>query len=229
MPSNRVILHVTSDDEARESLNLIPEAVTTVIPNGVLVPDELPPRTWLPDGIIRLLFIGRLHPKKGLENLFSALTLFDCSSVKLTVCGTGDRDYLASLREDVSRLDIGNQVLFVGHLDGKEKDKVFYSADVCMVPSHTENFGMVVAESLAHGVPVIVSKGAPWADIEKHNCGLWIDNSPEHLADAIRKIKPLDLSAMGKRGRDWMVRDYGWAKVADEMMSVYKKMARIYT
>lgn len=102
--------------------------------------------------------------------------------------------------------------------------QAFHSADVCIVPSFSENFCMVAAESLAHGVPIIASHGTPWSRIEEKGCGLWVDNSPESLAQAILKIRTMPLSEMGQRGRDWMSAEYSWESVADQMADVYRRL-----
>ena len=93
-----------------------------------------------------------------------------------------------------------------------------------MFPSHTENFGIVVAEALAHGVPVVASTGTPWAKVEDEQCGLWVDNDPRVIADAILSIATMDLEAMGSRGRTWMARDYSWNKIATEVGHIYREL-----
>ena len=98
----------------------------------------------------------------------------------------------------------GQEKRMDGHVDGEDKLEAFMRADACVIPSFTENFGMVVAEALAHGVPVVTSRGTPWSDVEKHGCGLWIDNKPRAIADAIRSLRAMDLRAMGNKGRDWI-------------------------
>jgi glycosyltransferase involved in cell wall biosynthesis len=108
-------------------------------------------------------------------------------------------------------------VTFAGHVEGAQKEKAFENADLCMVPSYTENFCIVVAEALGRGVPVVASRGTPWAGIEKHECGLWVENDPDSLARAIGALAPRDLGAMGARGREWMLSDFGWRKIALDM------------
>lgn len=223
--SRGCILHVTSTEEAINSSPRIPKAKVVVISNGVDIPEALPGRSWLPDGKLRLLYIGRLHPIKGIENLFQAIKQLNDESVLLTVCGDGDSAYSRSLKTLIIRLGLDDRVTFNGHVDGLKKEQAFMLADVCVVPSFTENFGMVVAEALAHGVPVIASKGTPWKDIEKHGCGLWTENSPDQFAQAIRQMKTAPLCVMGARGRNWMKDSYSWDKFASEMFLAYRHVA----
>ena len=119
------VLHVTSDQEAEESRVRIPKAIIDKIPHGVEFPEALIDREWLPEGKFRLLFIGRLHPKKGIENLFSALKVLDDRTISLAVCGTGDEAYARTLRQMVLDLGLAGQVSFLGHVDGEEKMKAF--------------------------------------------------------------------------------------------------------
>jgi glycosyltransferase involved in cell wall biosynthesis len=112
-------------------------------------------------------------------------------------------------------------VTFHGPVSGEVKERQFAEADVCVVPSYKENFCMVVAESLAHGVPVVASLGTPWSRLEEMGCGLWVSNEEDQLAAAIDRIGEMTLREMGARGRDWMVRDFSWQTVADRMMAEY--------
>jgi glycosyltransferase involved in cell wall biosynthesis len=93
------------------------------------------------------------------------------------------------------------------------------------VPSYTENFAIVVAEALAHGVPVIASKGTPWSRLEEMKCGLWVDNDPETLARAIRSISGMSLQHMGFIGREWMRKEFSWRSVTDQMLGLYRRCA----
>ena len=228
----RVALHVTTEQERKASAKVYPDARFTVIPNGVEVPEFLPARdARLPDGKLRLMYIGRLAPKKGIENLLRGVTKVD-TPVSLDMYGTGTggqggkdyRERLVALAKELGLLD--KKVRFCGHVDGEAKARAFLEADVCVVPSYSENFCIVVAEALAMGLPVIVSSRLPqWKDVVQRNCGLWVDNNPEALAQAIRRIRDMDLSAMGKNGWEWMKDAFGWEVIAKKMYEVYLKMS----
>ena len=177
----------------------------------------------MPDGCFRLLYIGRLNPKKGIENLLHALKLLNGRET-LSICGGGATGYVASLERLVHDLGLDQRVSFRGHIEGAEKSEAFWNADVCIVPSFTENFGMVVAEALAHAVPVVVSRGAPWRGVLEHGCGLWVDNDPATLADAITAMRDRDLQAMGQSGRRWMELEFSWPSVAAAMRGLYQRL-----
>lgn len=221
----KVVSHTTSERERDATQQRLPRATAVIVPNGVDVPDMLPQRDWLLDGRLKLMYLGRLSPKKGIENLLHAIHCIDDPDISLTIYGTGDVAYTTSLKELAGRLGLlGKSVFFAGNIDGAAKSVAFHTADVCIVPSHTENFCLVVAEALAHGVPVIASRGTPWAEIEEKRCGLWVDNSPESLAQAITRIRTMTLREMGVRGRDWMMREFSSDSLAEEMMGLYQSL-----
>lgn len=221
----KVVTHVTSERERQPTQERLPRTQARIVPNGVDTPASLPEREWMPDGKLRLLYLGRLSPKKGIENLLRAMALLDDPNVELSVYGTGDDAYVASLHALGAELGIlGKCVSFPGHVDGTAKTRAFLESDVCIVPSHTECFCMVVAESLAHGVPVVASYGTPWAEVERRHCGLWVDNEPESLAQAVVRIRSMALPEMGERGRVWMLEDFSWNRLAEEMMNIYRSL-----
>lgn len=222
---DKVILHTTSEPERAICRKRLPRATATLIPNAVDIPDTLPVRTWLPNDQLRLMYLGRLAPKKGIENLIKAISLISNCSVSIMIYGSGEPDYTATLKNLADRLGLlGNKIFFIGHVEGKAKSVAFAQADVCVVPSYSENFCMVVAEALAHGVPVVASRGTPWAKIEEQQCGLWVENQPDSLAQAIEKIRTMDLAKMGNSGRNWMEQEFSWHSVADKMVAVYKQL-----
>lgn len=223
MPRN-CVLHVTSAEERTASLARLPAARSIEIPIGVDIPDIPPTRTWLPDGTLRLLFIGRLDPKKGIENLLMALGQLHDSTISLEICGSGDPRYTSKLAGLVDSLGLGRRVGFRGHVESELKSKAFLEADVCVIPSHTENFGIVVAEALAYGVPVIASRGTPWKDVESRGCGLWVDNSPESLANSIKAVRHLNIEEMGEKGREWMKESFDWNSIAQRTFTLYQEL-----
>ncbi len=216
--------HLTAEEEKLATLARLPNHKTTVIPNGVNVPLNLPKRQRQPGGRLRLLFLGRIDPKKGLDNLLLAICLLSDPMISLEICGTGNKTYLAKMEKLSEELGLRNRVTFSGYVQGERKEKAFDDADVCVVPSHNENFCMVVVEALAHGVPAIASTGTPWAELEDKGCGLWVDNTPQNLAAAIRRVQGMNLTEMGCRGREWMERDFTWEAVARHMFGVYSDL-----
>lgn len=223
----QVCVHTTTEHEKAVSLPKLPHASAVVVRNGVEVPPSVPERQWRPDGRLRLLYLGRLAPKKGIENLLKTMVLFaEEPGIDLTLYGTGDEEYTASLKAHARELGLPeSRVHFSGHVDGNAKTQAFLQADVFVLPSFSENFGVVVAEALASGLPVIISSKLPqWRDVETHDCGLWVANDPESLARSIREIRTMDLPAMGRRGWQWMKSEFEWDPIGRDMYGVYERM-----
>jgi glycosyltransferase involved in cell wall biosynthesis len=220
-------MHVTSEQESRETLARFPKLRMATIPNGVDVPVGL--NRIQRNGELRLLFIGRLDPKKGIEALLKACSLVDLAPPwRLAIAGWGQPEYVSQLKDQIHALGLGGRVEILGAVLSEQKKKLFECSDVALVPSYTENFAIVVAEALAHGVSVIASKGTPWRRLEDMRCGLWVDNDPESLADAIRNISTMPLQDMGRRGREWMQREFSWRSVTNQMLALYHECARRY-
>jgi len=114
---------------------------------------------------------------------------------------------------------------FTGSVSDQDKWQLYNSADLFVLPSHTENFGIVIAEALATGVPVITTKGTPWAELEAHDCGWWIDIGVDPLVRALTEamnLPPEERYAMGRRGRQLVELNYSWDTIGKEMLAVYE-------
>lgn len=196
------VLHVTAGAEAAQSVARLGDITCAVIPNCVDVPAELPLREITGQ---RLLYLGRLHPKKGLSLLFDAMNQLP-AGFTLDVYGNGDAEYMTGLQARADQS--GGRIRLHGYVDGAAKTKAFAAADLFVLPSFSENFGIAVAEAMAHGLPVLTTTATPWADVEKHGCGRCVDLGRVDLAAEIHALCAGDLPAMGQRGRDWMARQF---------------------
>lgn len=215
-------LHVTSEEEGKESHLAFPQAHITVIANGVDIPPLL--NIHRQANPMRLVFLGRLDPKKGIENLLDACALLKRTGrldFSLTIAGAGDPSYTQSLQGKIAAVDLAGEVEMISAVYSQAKADLLDRASLVVVPSHTENFALVVAEALAHGVPVIASKGTPWRKLEENGCGLWVDNDAASLADAIERMAHMSLSEMGRRGRAWMQEEFAWPARAQQMIDLY--------
>ena len=199
----RTTLHVTAKEESEFSRRRLGDIEMALIPNCVSVPETLPERVWRPEGKLRIVFLSRVHEKKGLDDLIEAMALLP-NFITLDIYGDGNGKYVASLKQSVAQLGCEDRIRFRGHVDGDDKTRAFVDADLFCLPTHSENFGIVVAEALAHGTPVVTTVNAPWQRIEEEGCGLWVESEPQALARAILSLEDMDLGEMGARGRSWM-------------------------
>lgn len=220
------VLIATSSQEYESIRQLGLRQPVAVIPNGVDLAvsrgagDELPRRS---ERVRSVLFLSRIHPIKGLLNLMHAWARLAPRGWCLRIAGPDEGGHLAEVMALAERLGIAESVAFVGEVDGERKSETYRDADLFVLPTFSENFGVVVAEALAHGVPVITTRGAPWADLEAERCGWWIDIGVEPLIEALREATALDdekRRAMGARARKY-VRRYDWSVVARDTVAVY--------
>ena len=224
------VLHVTSEEEAEASQQHFPDLRVSIVPNGTTVPDQIDQRVVRPDEKrhpLKLLYLRRLHPIKAIENLIAACHLLlrqGETCWELTIAGAGDPVYTKTLQTLIADRHLARQIRMVGEVVGEAKYALFAQADLIVLPSHTENFGMVVAEALAHGVPVITSTGTPWQRIGEKQCGAWVGNSPEELADAIKTMRGMPLQQMGQNGRRWMIEEFSWQDRAAAMLANYQTL-----
>ncbi len=220
------VLHLGSEVERDASLGRLPKFSSTVIPNAVRPPSTI--KRAVSNGRVRLGYIGRLHPKKGVDNLLDACRILKDQGLafSLVLAGSGRARYVRALSRKIAALDLGDVVRMAGEIHGNAKREFFEGLDLLVMPSFSESFANAVAEGLAYAVPVVASRGTPWARLAEKGCGLWVDNAPESLAAAIAKMRTMDLEEMGLRGREWMTTEFSWSAVAREVCNTYSVMLR---
>ena len=217
-------LHATAVSEYREFRDLGLKAPVTIIPNGVDMPPYERPRVKT-SPVRRLLFLGRVHPKKRVDVLLRAWARLQdlYPDWELEIAGPDNSGYLAEMKNLAKVLGC-NRVTFPGAVYGSEKIRMYQSSDIFVLPTYNENFGMAVAEALACGVPAIVTKGAPWSGLQDHDCGWWIESGEEPLVECLKHALGLNsekLRDMGLSGRQWMESDFSWTHVAGMMLTTY--------
>ena len=224
-------VHVTAESEAAAIARLGFAGKTAVIPNGVDLPDAPLAERAPHEGPLRLIFLSRLHPKKELPLIFRAVRQVTDAGVpvRLTVAGTGEPAYEAELRTRVHELALKDVVSFVGHVEGAAKWAAFADADVYLLPSRQENFGIAVAEALAAGLPVIVSDQVAIAgDVAAAGAGEMIPVDADALARAIARLAR-DAGArlaMGRRAAAFARERYSWDRASDGILALYERILR---
>lgn len=231
------VFHATSIQEVFSIRALgFPQPIA-LIPNGIYIEnlDTKPNRDILVNSFPELkakkwlLFLSRIHPKKGLYNLLFAwhniAALFD--EWHLIIAGPDLIGYQKKLEFITIELGLERQVTFTSMLSGKTKEAALANADLFVLPSYSENFGVAIAESLANAVPVVTTKNTPWQDLLTYDCGWWIDNNQQALTLALTEAMQMSVQerkAMGLRGRNLIKNKYSWDFIAEEMASVYQWM-----
>lgn len=219
-------LHVTSSAEAKSVQGFGWNVPIREIPNGVDLPhlSGAQPRTSQP----RIaLFVGRIHPVKGLPMLIEAWSRVRPEGWKLKIVGPDEGGHRAKLESSIDRAKLAACCEWTGELADEAKEDAYRSADLFVLPSHTENFGMSIGEALGHGLPVITTQGTPWQLLETKRCGWWVpvnvDGIAAALGDATSKDSE-DLMTMGQRGRAVMEERFAWTRIAGEFVGCYRRV-----
>lgn len=222
--------HTTAKLELENIEKLEYKQRKAIIPNGIKM-DEF--SAFIPDKIQnprKILFLSRIHPKKGIEFLIEAWSQI-ATHIKdnwiVEIIGNGDPNYIKSLNEKINILKLNHQVLIKSPVFGKAKTDLFRESTLFVLPTHSENFGIVVAEALASFTPVITTTGTPWEELNTHNCGWWIDLSVEHLKATLQEAmqkSPDELKLMGLHGRTLVEDHYDVKVVAQNMKKLYSNI-----
>jgi len=220
------LLIATSIVEYRNLRKLGFRQPIAIIPHGVVMPSLSAPDVAMPAPLGReriALFLSRVHPKKGLLNLVNAWANLAPRGWKLRIGGPDESGHLEDVMRAVQEFGLGDSVEYMGEVEGVRKSVVYQRADLFVLPSFSENFGVVVAEALAHGVPVITTRATPWEGLLDHGCGWWIEPTIDALTETLREAldkDAVDLRAMGERGRAYAA-EFDWSHIAQQTQDAY--------
>lgn len=219
------VIHATAESERGNLLKLGYNNNVVVIPNGIDVR-----RIEMKDGWEKkktLLFLSRIHVKKGIELLINAVAELkeEMNDYQVLIVGEGDVDYIAGLKNLAKQKGVDDIVQFKGGAYGDAKWDLYRNADVFVLPTYSENFGIVVAEALASGTPVITTTGTPWEELSSKHCGWWVPCTQEDITYAIRSaINVTDdkLRILGQNGRRLVEERYSAEVIAQKMKTLYE-------
>ncbi len=215
-------LHATSEEEA---IHIRAQGLRQPIilsPNGIDIPKSSRP---LGGARRTLLYLGRLHEKKGLDLLLAAWSNLEPAYLDwdLRIIGKGSASFEAGLAEQIKRLRL-TRVELEGPAYGEDKLSAFQNADLFVLPTRGENFGMVVAEALATGTPVVTTTGAPWKGLKEYQAGWWTGPNVQAIQASLHDAMSTPrqgLEEMGLRGRAWMKAAFGWDRIGADLVEVY--------
>ena len=216
-------LHATAAEEAGNLRRLGLRQPIIVVPPGLDLPAEpaAPPAASAPRVA---LFFSRITPKKNVLGLVGVWAAVRPAGWKLVIAGPDDGGHADAVRAAVERAGIAGDVTVLGPQYGADKDRLFRGAALFVLPSFSENFGIVILEALGHALPVITTTGTPWQELPRAGAGWWVDPDPAALERALREAvaRPdAELRAMGERGRVIAREGYGWSGVTARMRAAY--------
>ena len=214
-------IHATASSERDELRQVLTHPRVFVVPNGaedVQVPQvDRDPR--------RIVFLGRLHPKKGFDVLVPALSRLerDMPGVETVIAGPDEDGEWERIQRLVAGVDPKPRLRYLGAVAGDGRFELLASSAVFVLPSHSENFGITVLEAMSCGTPVVVSRNCPWRAIEEHGAGAWVENTPQAVSAALLEIllDPERAAAMGRAGRK-LALSYAWPAIGRAMAEQYR-------
>lgn len=223
--------HATSHEEVEEIRDLGFRQPACVAPNGVNPPTDAEISAarahWeaaVPATVTTrvALFHSRLHPKKRVIELIDLWAALAPAGWTLLIVGIPEQYSVAQLRAYVLRARGTTQIEV---FDGSEQPAPYAIASLFLLPSHTENFGLVIAEAMAHGIPVVVTDTTPWRQVNEPNLGWCVPWSEFPAAvQAAVQAEPEALRQRGRRARDWVLRDFSWARSAADLVAFYTSL-----
>jgi glycosyltransferase involved in cell wall biosynthesis len=232
-------IHYTSEQEQIEAAELGLNRRQAVVPLGIdLAPfAELPPRGWLRQrasgwaGRPVALFLSRLDPKKGLDLLLAAFALARAQrpDLALVIAGSGDASFERGVRRDAARLGLGDSVYWAGFLSGKEKLAALADADLFVLPSYSENFGVAAVEAMAARLPVVISDQVGiHREVAAARAGVVVPCERELLADALLRVaSDASLRAeLGARAQDLVRRRFSIQAMTAAVATMYEEVLR---
>lgn len=232
--ASKVIAVTSIEAEQYKSMGVSEDKIE-IVPNGIDLSefDNLPERGkfrkkyGLNDSQKIILYLGRIHKIKGLDLLVTAFTELSkhLNEAKLVIVGPDD-GYLSSLKKLIAELGISDKVLFSGPLYGQEKLRAYVDADVFVLPSSYEIYGITVIEAMACGIPVIVTDRCGIADVIDGQAGLVVPHDKEQLQHALLHVLSDDKMRLqfGEKGRSLVGERFNWALIAQEAGRVYQKV-----
>jgi glycosyltransferase involved in cell wall biosynthesis len=224
-------LHATSALEARCLSRRGFAAKAHVIHPLAVAPRPAPSRRREPGAPLRLLMLSRLHPVKAIPVLLRALALLRRQDLRplLNIAGQGEAAYVVQLRRQVAELGLPGQVRFSGFVQGEAKHEAVAEADVFVLPSYSENFGLGAAEAMAAGLPVIVSDGVGLAElVRRAGAGVVVPaGAPGPLARAIRQLsEPAFRERAGCAALELAAREFSHERLGRQLVALYEGLLR---
>lgn len=222
---NADLIHATAESERQNLLKLGYNDKIKIVANGIDVDSIILKDNWRRKKSI--LFLSRIHIKKGIDFLLEAVAQLkeELSGYTIHIAGEGDEAYIGALKKRAAELGVAPMTDFCGGVYGEQKWIMFQEADLFVLPTYSENFGIAVAEALASGTPVITTKGTPWQELDSHRCGWWTEVGTKPTKEALLKFLSLtesELETMGRNGRRLVEEKYSTRKVAENMVKMYE-------
>ena len=221
-----VCVFTTAKMEADHISNLGITTSRAVIPNGIET-DSYPCKTSVDIVKKQVLFLSRIHVKKGIEILFDAWKRIhsEFADWQLFVVGNGEAEYIQSLEDRVECLGLKGSIKIVPPVFGNDKILLYHESALFCLPSYSENFGMVIAEAMSCGTPVITTTNCPWKALNETKTGWCVDLSVDNVEYALREalsMNPTELYDMGQKASKLIYDNFDYRSVTRKTLRLYE-------
>jgi glycosyltransferase involved in cell wall biosynthesis len=222
--SSAKCMHATSPQEAQSFRALGLRQPIIVLPNGVSLPESMPARPGGSRSERVILFMSRIHPKKGLPLLIEAWRRARVPGWKIRIVGPDEGGHAGEVRRLAREAGLNGDVTVEPAVDDARKWGLLAAADIFILPTYSENFGIVVAEAMAAGLPVITTTGTPWTQLAAWEAGWCVEPKVEEIEAALSsavRLSDEQRATMGSRGRKNVLEQYSWPAIARQMRDCY--------
>lgn len=221
-----VCVFTTAKMEADHVTNLGITTCKAVIPNGIEA-DSYPCKTSVDVVKKQVLFLSRVHVKKGIEILFEAWKRIHpyYEEWQLLVIGNGEAEYIHRLENWAKSLGVEDSIKILPPVFGDAKINVYQESALFCLPSFSENFGMVIAEAMSCGTPVITTTNCPWEILKETNTGWCVNLSLDNLERALREaltMSPTELYDMGQKASKLIYENFDYRNVTRKTLKLYE-------
>lgn len=227
-------IHALTQEEVQDIKDYgIQNVPIALIPNGIDMYECLKIDNKQRDKLLALangkkiiLSLSRLHPAKGIDMLIKAFAKMNKKNENsiLLIVGDGRREYKNKLSKLIGKCDLKESVFMLGEMTGIAKNTVYEVADIFVLPSFNEGFGLTILEALRQNTPVIATNATPFNELEEHNCGWYIKPIVATLYDALEcatNMKKNELKIMGRNGHAWIQKDYSLEVINKKYVALY--------
>ena len=217
-------IHATSDSEKVSVLRFVPTAAVEVIGLGA---DLVKEKDVSKCNSKTAIFLSRIHKKKGIDLLIEAWARAVHDGWKLIIVGPDEDTYFDNVKDLIRERDLEEEITLAGALYNYDKQQALSNSSLFILPTYSENFGLVVPEALISGLPVITTNKTPWLGLQEIGCGWTISPDVDELILALEEataMSPLKLKLMGDIGRSWVVENFTWGSFGKKMISLYTKV-----
>jgi glycosyltransferase involved in cell wall biosynthesis len=232
-------IHITEPGEQDALDHLEINTKSTLVPNGIDIEEftsmkereKAKVELGLDPSINYVLFMSRIHPKKGLIHLINAWSSLSKKhgDWNLLIVGpVDDKGYLSEIKSILETHNLTDRVVMTGMLNGSERLDAFAASSLFVLPSYTENFGIVICEALAAGLPVITTIGTPWKVIKDNSIGWWVRPNDEDIKKSLSEafnLSPEDLKLRGQRGLD-VAKNFKWSNQSRNLYQLYCELCQ---